>query len=32
VVAWNQSDEVWDGEDGDSPYPLGVLPPELALD
>jgi len=24
--------EVWDGEDGDSPYPLGVLPPNLALD
>jgi hypothetical protein len=24
--------EVWDGEDGDSPYPLDVLPPNLALD
>jgi hypothetical protein len=23
---------VWDGEDGDSPYPLGVLPSDLALD
>jgi len=32
VVAWEQGDEVWDGEDGDSPYPLGVLPPDLALD
>jgi len=32
VVPWKQGDEVWDGEDGDSPYPLGVLPPELALD
>jgi len=26
VVAWELGDEVWDGEDGDSPYPLGVLP------
>jgi hypothetical protein len=32
VVAWEQGDEVWDGEDGDSLYPLGVLPPDLALD
>jgi len=32
VVAWEQGDEVWDGEDGDSPYPLGVFPPDLALD
>jgi hypothetical protein len=31
VVAWEQGDEVWDGEDGDSLYPLGVLPPDLAL-
>jgi hypothetical protein len=29
---WEQGDEVWDGEDGDCPYPLGVLPLELALD
>jgi hypothetical protein len=29
---WEQGDEIWDGEDGDSPYPLGVLPPNLALD
>jgi hypothetical protein len=32
VVAWEQGDKVWDGEDGDSPYPLGVLPHEYALD
>jgi hypothetical protein len=32
VVAWEQGDEVWDAEDGNSPYPLGVLLPELALD
>jgi len=31
VVAWEQDDEVWDGEDGDSSNPLGVLPPELGL-
>jgi hypothetical protein len=23
---------VWDGEDRDFPYPLGILPPNLALD
>lgn len=32
VVAWKQGGEVWDGEDGDSHYPLDVLPPDLALD
>jgi len=32
VIVWEQGDEIWDGEDGDSPYPLGVLPPNLALD
>lgn len=32
MVAWEQSDEVWDGEDGNSPYPLGILPPDLVLD
>jgi hypothetical protein len=32
VVVWEQGDKIWDGEDGDSPYPLGVLPPNLALD
>jgi hypothetical protein len=23
VVVWEQGDEIWDGEDGDSPFPLG---------
>jgi hypothetical protein len=32
VIAWEQGDEVWDGEDVNTPYPLGVLPPDLALD
>jgi hypothetical protein len=32
MVAWEQGDELWDGEDGDSPYPLGVLRPDLAMD
>jgi len=32
VVAWAQGDEEWDGENGDSLYSLGVLPPDLALD
>jgi hypothetical protein len=32
VVVWEKDDEIWDGEDGDSPYPLGVLPPNMALD
>jgi hypothetical protein len=32
VIVWEQGDEIWDGEDGDSPYPLGVLPPNMALD
>jgi len=32
MVAWEQGDEIWDGEDGNSPYPLGVLSPYLALD
>jgi len=32
VVAWEKGDEIWDGEDGDSHYPLVVLPPDLALD
>lgn len=29
---WEQGDEIWDGEAGDSPYPLDVLPPRMALD
>jgi hypothetical protein len=28
VVMWDQGDEVWDGEDGVSPFPLGVYPPD----
>jgi hypothetical protein len=32
VVVWEHSDEVWDGEVEDSPYLLGVLPPELVVD
>lgn len=32
IVAWDQGDEVWDGEDGDYPYPLGVFPPSMPLD
>jgi hypothetical protein len=27
-----QGDEIWDGEARDSPYPLGVFPPSMALD
>jgi hypothetical protein len=29
---WEQGDEIWDGESRDFPYPLGVLPPNMALD
>jgi hypothetical protein len=29
---WEQGDEIWDGEVGDSSYPFGVLPPSMALD
>jgi hypothetical protein len=29
---WDQGDEFWYGEDGDSPYPLGVLHPDMPLD
>jgi hypothetical protein len=32
IVVWEQSDEIWDGEAGDSSYPLGILPPSMALD
>jgi len=32
VVVWEQGDENWDGEVGDSPYHLGFLPPNMALD
>jgi hypothetical protein len=29
---WDQSNELWDGEDGVSPHPLGVLPLDMPLD
>jgi hypothetical protein len=29
---WDQSDELWYGEDGESPYPSGVLHPDMSLD
>jgi hypothetical protein len=29
---WDQGDEVLVGKDGDSPYPLGVCPPDMPLD
>jgi hypothetical protein len=32
IVVWDQGNEVWVGEDGDSPYPLGVCPPDMPLD
>jgi hypothetical protein len=32
VVVWEQDDKIWDGEGVGSPYPLGVLPPNMALD
>jgi hypothetical protein len=32
VVVWEQDDEIWDGELGGYTYPLGVLPPSMALD
>jgi hypothetical protein len=28
---WDQGDEVWDGKDGESPYPFGVFPLNLPL-
>jgi hypothetical protein len=32
IVLRNQGDEVWVGEDGDFPHPLGVYPPSMPLD
>jgi hypothetical protein len=32
VVAQEQGDELWDGEDDDFPLPLGVFPPDWAVD
>jgi len=32
VVAQEQGDELWDGEDDDFPLPLGFFPPDWAVD
>jgi hypothetical protein len=32
VVVWDQGDEIWDEEDGVSPFPLGVYSPDMPLD
>jgi hypothetical protein len=32
VVVWEHGDEIWDGDVRDSPYPLYVLPANMALD
>jgi hypothetical protein len=32
IVVWDQGDEVWVGEGGDSTYPLGVCPLDMPLD
>jgi hypothetical protein len=32
VVAQEQGDELWDGEDDDFPLPLGVFPPDWTID
>jgi hypothetical protein len=32
VVVWDQGDEVWDGENGVLPFPLGVYLPDMHLD
>jgi len=29
---WDHSDEIWNGEDGESPFPLGILHPNMPLD
>jgi hypothetical protein len=26
TIVWDQGNDLWDGEDGDFPYPLGVFP------
>jgi hypothetical protein len=31
-IVWNWGDEIWYREDGESPYPLGVLHPDIPLD
>jgi hypothetical protein len=32
IVAWDQGDDVWVGEEGDSPYPLDICPLDVPLD
>jgi hypothetical protein len=32
IVVWDQGAEGWVGEEGDSPYPLGIFPPDMPLD
>jgi hypothetical protein len=32
IVVWDQGNKIWNGEDGESPYPLGVLYPDMPLD
>jgi hypothetical protein len=32
VVVWDQGNEVWDGEDGVSHFPLDIYPPDMPLD
>jgi hypothetical protein len=32
IVVWDQGAEGWVGEEGDSPYPLGVFPLGMPLD
>jgi len=31
-IVWDQGNEIWYGEDGESPYPFGVLDPDMPLD
>jgi hypothetical protein len=32
IVVWDHGDEIWNGEDGESPLPLGILHPDMPLD
>jgi hypothetical protein len=32
IIVWDLGNEVWDGEDGDSPVPLSVFPLGMPLD
>jgi len=29
---WDHGDEIWNREDGESPFPLGILHPDMPLD